>query len=141
MENSMNGFLSWIKGVLRYRDREGMLAFLLHRLSGLATVLFLTIHVIDTATLFFAPALYNGLMAVYATPAFLAGEIGLIAGVIYHGVNGTRIALFDLLAPAAWRKDRERRSVWITIALSALLWLPAGWIMGGKLVAALWPAA
>jgi succinate dehydrogenase / fumarate reductase, cytochrome b subunit len=130
----MHSFLTWLGSIRQYRRREGMIAFLLHRLSGLATLLFLTIHILDTSTVYFFPSLYNDAIALYRAPAFMLGEIGLVAGVIYHGVNGCRIAVFDLFFPAAWRKDLEKRSVWITLAFTTLFWLPAALLMGQNLI-------
>jgi succinate dehydrogenase / fumarate reductase, cytochrome b subunit len=130
----MQSLLTWLGSIGQYRTREGMLAFLLHRASGLATLLFLTIHILDTSTVYFFPQLYNDAIGIYRSPLFMIGEIGLVAGVIYHGVNGCRIALFDLFYPAAWRKDRERVSVWISLAVTFLLWVPAAALMGWNLI-------
>ncbi len=117
-----------------YRPREGMVAFLLHRISGLAMLLFLSLHIVDTSTVYLFPDFYEEFLAVYRSPVFMLLEIALVAGVIYHGLNGFRIALFDLVLPSAWTIDRERLSVRLTILLAALLWLPAGIIMGGNFI-------
>jgi succinate dehydrogenase / fumarate reductase cytochrome b subunit len=117
-----------------YRPREGMIAFLLHRISGLAVLLFLSIHIVDTSTVYFFPDFYEEFLAVYRSPVFMLLEIALVAGVIYHGLNGFRIALFDLVFPQAWSINRERFYVRLTILLAALLWLPAGLIMGGNFI-------
>jgi succinate dehydrogenase / fumarate reductase cytochrome b subunit len=117
-----------------YRPRDGMIAFLLHRISGLAVLLFLSIHIIDTALVYFQPSAYADFMAAYRSPFFMLAEIALVAGVIYHGLNGFRIALFDLVLPSAWTIDRERLSVRLTILLAFILWLPAGVIMGGNFI-------
>jgi len=117
-----------------YRPREGMIAFLLHRISGLAVLLFLSIHIVDTSTVYFFPEFYEEFMDLYRSPFFMLAEIALVAGVVYHGLNGFRIALFDLVLPSAWTIDRERLSVRLTILLAAILWLPAGLIMGGNFI-------
>jgi succinate dehydrogenase / fumarate reductase cytochrome b subunit len=117
-----------------YRPREGMVAFVLHRISGLAVLLFLSIHIVDTSTVYFFPDFYEEFLAVYRSPVFMLLEIALVAGVVYHGLNGFRIALFDLVFPSAWTIERERFSVRLTILLAALLWLPAGIIMGGNFI-------
>jgi succinate dehydrogenase / fumarate reductase cytochrome b subunit len=117
-----------------YRPREGMVAFVLHRISGLAVLLFLSIHIIDTSMVYLFPAYYEEFMAAYRSPFFMLAEIALMAGVIYHGLNGFRLALFDLILPSAWTINRERFSVRLTILLAAILWLPAGLIMGGNFI-------
>jgi succinate dehydrogenase / fumarate reductase cytochrome b subunit len=117
-----------------YRPREGMIAFILHRISGLATLLFLSIHIVDTSLVYFFPNSYKDAIALYRTPGFMLAEIALMAAVIYHGLNGFRIALFDLILPSAWTINRERLSVRLTILLAFVLWLPAGIIMGGNFI-------
>ena len=130
----MQSFAKFVSSSAHYRPREGMAAFLLHRISGLAVLLFLSIHIVDTSTVYFFPEFYEEFLAVYRAPVFMLLEIALVAGVVYHGLNGFRIALFDLVLPAAWTIERERLSVRLTILLAALLWLPAGLIMGGNFI-------
>jgi succinate dehydrogenase / fumarate reductase cytochrome b subunit len=130
----MQSLVKFTYASAHYRPREGMIAFILHRISGLAVLLFLSLHIIDTAMVYFQPGAYEEFLAVYRSPIFMLSEIALVAGVIYHGLNGFRIALFDLVFPSAWTIDRERLSVRLTILLSAVLWLPAGVIMGGNFI-------
>jgi succinate dehydrogenase / fumarate reductase cytochrome b subunit len=130
----MQSFGKFISSSAHYRPREGMIAFILHRISGLAVLLFLSIHIIDTSTVYFFPQYYEEFMAAYRSPFFMLAEIALVAGVIFHGLNGFRIALFDLVLPSAWTINRERFAVRLTILLAAILWLPAGVIMGGNFI-------
>ena len=48
-----------LTGLTRYKGREGQISFLLHRLSGLGTLLFLAVHILDTSTVYFFPSLYE----------------------------------------------------------------------------------
>jgi succinate dehydrogenase / fumarate reductase cytochrome b subunit len=130
----MQSLVKFTYASTHYRPREGMIAFVLHRISGLAVLLFLSLHIVDTSMVYFFPKDYEEFLAVYRSPVFMLLEIALVAGVIFHGLNGFRIALFDLVLPAAWTIDRERLSVRLTILLAALLWLPAGIIMGGNFI-------
>jgi succinate dehydrogenase / fumarate reductase cytochrome b subunit len=129
----MSSLRATLDGGLRYRGREGQLSYLLHRLSGLGTLLFLTIHILDTATVYFAPDLYQHAIAIYRSTPFMLGEIVLVFLVIFHGTNGLRIALFDLF-PRLWRRGPQKRSVAWVLAVSILLWLPAAYWMGRSLV-------
>ena len=122
------------KGYLSYRGREGQVAFLLHRFTGLGTLLFLTIHIIDTAMIYFYPPLYEEAIAIYQHPVFMVGEIGLVFSVIFHGVNGLRIAYVDLFKPKRWRIDTQRKAVRWTLGISILLWLPLAAIMITKFI-------
>src|SRR4030066_1123760 len=121
-------------GLARYRGREGQLSFLLHRLTGLGTLLFLSIHILDTSTVYFFPSLYQHAIDIYRSTPFMIGEIVLVFCVIYHGVNGARIALFDLFAPQRWQASMQSKSAVITLVIAILLWLPAAFIMARSLL-------
>jgi succinate dehydrogenase / fumarate reductase cytochrome b subunit len=99
-----------ILGMARYRGREGQLSFILHRLAGLGTLLFLAIHIVDTSTVYFFPSLYEHAIEIYRSTLFMLGEIILVFCVIYHGVNGVRIAIFDLFAPERWNIETQRKT-------------------------------
>lgn len=124
-----------LKGYLSYRGREGHYAFLLHRVTGLGTLLFLIIHIIDTSFVYFFPSMYEHSLALYRHPVFMVGEIFLVFSVIFHGVNGLRIAYVDLFKPGNWSIEKQRRASRWTLALSIVLWLPAAIIMFRSLIA------
>ncbi len=111
---------------LRYKGKEGQLAWIGHRLAGLGTLLFFIIHVIDGSWIYYAPELYTEAVTLYRHPVFLAGELGLMLAVIYHGINGLRIALMDM-RPKLWRYQRQMTLA--TFGLVALLYAPAFVIM------------
>jgi succinate dehydrogenase / fumarate reductase cytochrome b subunit len=113
-----------------YRGREGQMSFILHRLTGLGVLVFLVIHVLDTSTVFFFPSHYDHAIALYRSLPFMIGEIFLVFSLIYHGVNGARIAIFDLYLLKNWALRPERNSALWTLAIAILLWLPAAFIMG-----------
>lgn len=115
-----------VTGYALYKGREGQYAFLLHRLTGLGTLLFLTIHILDTATVYFFPSLYEHAIELYRNPIFMLGEIALVFSVIYHGVNGLRIAITDLWAPSKWSIRFTRNAIRTTLLVSLILWAPAG---------------
>ena len=123
-----------LTGLTRYKGREGQLSFLLHRLSGLGTLLFLAVHILDTSTVYFFPSLYEHAINLYRSTPFMLGEIVLVFLVIYHGVNGARIAIFDLFAPDRWNIQTQRKSANWTIIVSLLLWLPAAFMMGRSML-------
>ena len=123
-----------ISGMARYRGREGQLSFILHRLAGLGTLLFLAIHIVDTATVYFFPSLYDHAIDIYRSTPFMLGEIILVFCIIYHGVNGVRIAIFDLFAPDRWNIETQRTTAQWSLALAVILWLPAAFLMGRSLL-------
>jgi succinate dehydrogenase / fumarate reductase cytochrome b subunit len=122
-----------LPAALRYRGKGGQVSFLLHRISGLGVLVFLTIHILDTATVYFIPELYQEAINLYRNPFFQVGEIILVFMVFFHGVNGLRLIIFDL-APAYWEARYVPRSQFWVFVISLLLWLPAAFIMGRNLL-------
>jgi succinate dehydrogenase / fumarate reductase cytochrome b subunit len=116
-------------GLTRYRGRVGHLSFILHRLTGLGALLFLTVHILDTSTVYFFPSLYEHAIALYRSNLFIIGEIFLVFSVIYHGVNGARIAIFDLFVPKLWSNPSGDKSAILTLVVTVILWLPAAFVM------------
>lgn len=122
-----------LSGYVRYRGREGQLTFLLHRLTGLGTLLFLAIHILDTATVYFIPSLYDHAIAIYRTTLFGIGEMFLVFSVLFHGANGIRITIFDKY-PHLWEISNERKWAIGTLLLTMVLWLPLVFIMARNIL-------
>lgn len=116
-------------GYVGYRGREGQVSFLLHRITGLGTLLFLAVHILDTATVYFYPSLYPEAINIYRTTLFGIGEVVLMFCVMYHGVNGLRIAFFDMFAPKSWSIPSQRASTYWTLGITMLFFTPAAVIM------------
>ncbi|MBW7959161.1 MAG: succinate dehydrogenase, cytochrome b556 subunit [Candidatus Promineofilum sp.] len=117
----MSSFILTIREGIRYRGGSGQYSWLAHRLSGLAILFFLVIHVWDTANAFFWPQAYVWSLALFKHPFFGLGEVGVMAAVLYHAFNGARIALFDF-KPEWWR--HQRISVIITWVLFFIIFIP-----------------
>jgi len=133
----MAAVITTIRETLRYRGFEGQLAWVGHRLAGIGTLLFFTIHVIDTSWIHWWPEGYGHALTLYRSKPFLIGELFLGLAVLYHGVNGLRIIALDW-KPEWWKYQRE-----FTIgvfALTVLLYAPVFWIMMGHITHA-WPDA
>ncbi len=129
----MATLLATLKEGLQYKGGAGHWNYIFHRIAGLGTLLFLTIHILDTATVYFFPSLYNDAVGIYRLPPFLLGEIILVLCIIFHGVNGLKIILFDYV-PSLWTIENERKSLPVVYGLTLVLWAPAAYIMGGHLV-------
>lgn len=124
--------LSFREGVL-YRAK-GNILWLLHRISGLGIVLFLGFHIFGMSMSAFNPPLHEQMLELYKTPVFSVLELGLAACLIFHAVNGTRIAILEL-RPKLWEKQ-EVATRWSLIIVLILL-LPTIAIMAYKSVTAL----
>ncbi|MBN2305505.1 MAG: succinate dehydrogenase, cytochrome b556 subunit [Anaerolineae bacterium] len=127
----MTTLVTTVTETLRYRGKIGQWSWVLHRLSGLGTVLFLILHVIDTSWAAFYPDEYAKAIAQYQSPLFTIGEFGLVACVVYHAFNGLRIILFD------WRPEwwaYQQRAARIVFALTILVLLPTFALMLGHVI-------
>ena len=126
----MATLVTTVREALRYRGKEGQLAWIGHRLAGLGTLLFFMIHIIDTSFVYFWPEGYEEAIAIYKSPPFLVGELFLLLAVLYHGLNGLRIALMDMV-PGLWKYQRAMTLA--TFGLVAGLYIPVFYIMMGHI--------
>ncbi len=117
----MNSLVTTLTETLRYRGAIGQWSWVLHRISGLGVVLFLTLHVIDTSWAVFYPGLYEEAIAAYQSPLFTLGEFALIACVVYHAYNGLRIVVFDF-NPRWWK--HQQRAAYGVLGLTAITLVP-----------------
>ncbi len=90
---------------MRYRIRTGALAFIVHRVTGLALVLYLFVHIFSVSRLA-NPASFNEEMALYSSALFKLAELGLLAFVVAHVLNGARIIAVDF-----WGASRKQAAV------------------------------
>ena len=104
-----------------YRGREGMWSWVAHRVTGVLVFFFLFTHVLDTALVRVSPEAYNAVMDTYKTPLINVMELGLIAAVLYHALNGVRVILLDF-----WEKGTryQRQMLWAVIGLFVVLMVP-----------------
>lgn len=103
-----------------YRGKVGMWSWVLHRITGVAIFFFLLVHVLDTALVRLSPEAYNAVINTYKTPLIGVAELGLVAAILYHALNGLRVILIDF-----WRKGVKYQNVmwWVVIAISLLVFI------------------
>jgi succinate dehydrogenase / fumarate reductase cytochrome b subunit len=78
-----------------YKGHPGQWSWMLHRITGVAVILFLFVHVVDTALVGWGPEAYDKVVRAYANPIVHLLELGLVISVLYHSINGLRVTLFD----------------------------------------------
>jgi succinate dehydrogenase / fumarate reductase cytochrome b subunit len=78
-----------------YRGHEGQWSWLFHRITGVAVILFLFAHIIDTAVIGWGPEAYNRVTSAYKNPLVHVLELGLVLAVLFHSINGIKITLID----------------------------------------------
>lgn len=106
--------------VQRYKVRTGMFAWLCHRLSGIAIVLYLVLHVWGLKSLSDRDA-FNELIASYHAPIYKFGEFMLLVAIAYHALNGLRIVLIDFLG---WSPNHKK--LFWTLGVVAVLIIVVG---------------
>ena len=114
-----------------YRGREGQWAWILHRVTGVGIILFLFAHVVDTAVIGWGPAAYNRVIHVYENPFVRVLELGLVAAVVYHALNGVKIMLIDFFPSLV---PRIRGLGVATAGLFVASMIPITWIMGTQII-------
>ena len=96
-----------IAGV-KYKGGGPMLSWVLHRISGLSIIIFVTLHVISSfLTQQFGSDLGIFVNTIYESIYF---QLFIVFCAIFHGVNGFRIILLDIW-PRLIRYQKE--STWI----------------------------
>jgi succinate dehydrogenase / fumarate reductase cytochrome b subunit len=111
---------------LRYRGREGMWTWILHRVTGIGILLFLTLHIVDTAIIILDPALYDEALSIYKNPVFRFAELLIFFAVLYHAINGLRIVVQDFWPIVM---ERQRQLVWGVAVVVVLAMIPITWTM------------
>lgn len=97
-----------------YRGDPGMWSWVLHRITGVSIFFFLFVHVLDTAMIRVNPDTYTQIIDTYKSPIIGLMEIGLVACVLYHALNGVRIILVDF-----WSKGPkyQRQMLWTILGI------------------------
>ena len=110
-----------------YRGDPGMWSWVLHRITGATIFFFLLVHVLDTALVRVSPEAYNEVINTYKTPIVGLMEIGLVAAVLYHALNGIRVILIDF-----WQHGPkyQRLMLWIVAGVWLAVMIPALGVLG-----------
>lgn len=111
---------------LRYKGREGMWTWVLHRATGLGVLFFLIVHVVDTGLVIYSPEFYDHALDLYRHPLFRVGELFIFFGVLFHALNGLRIIVQDFWP---YVMHRQRQLAWGAAGLSLLVMIPVTWLM------------
>lgn len=114
-----------------YRGREGQWSWIAHRVTGVGILLFLFAHIIDTALVGWGPDAYNRVISVYHHPIVQIMELGLVAAVVFHGLNGLRVMIIDFWPKAS---VHQARLFWGTMAGFAAIMAPVTYVMGIRIL-------
>jgi succinate dehydrogenase / fumarate reductase cytochrome b subunit len=114
-----------------YKGSPGQWSWLAHRITGVAVILFLFAHVVDTAVIGWGPEAYNRVLRVYHNWGVRLLELGLVAAVMYHAINGLKIMIIDFW-PASTRRYKALSLASTGLFLAAMI--PITWIMGHEIL-------
>lgn len=112
----------------------GQWSWVAHRVTGVGVLLFLFAHIVDTALVGWGPDAYNRVVAVYHHPIVQIMELGLVAAVIFHALNGLRVMILDFWPRAALYNSRL---VFATVLLFGASMLPITYLMGRRILESL----
>ena len=109
-----------------YKGQSGMWSWLFHRISGLAILIFLFLHIVDISLLSFGPTVYNHGIVLFDQIIARLLSLALIGAILYHAFNGVRILLIDF-----WKKGaRYQRSMFaVVMVLTILVAIPAAYFV------------
>ena len=114
-----------------YKGSPGQWSWLAHRITGVAVILFLFAHIVDTAVVGWGPEAYDRVTSVYHNWVVKLLELGLVAAVLYHAINGVKIMVFDFW-PSTTRYMKPIAAATTLIFLVSMV--PITWIMGTSIL-------
>jgi len=104
-----------------YKGHEGQWSWMFHRITGVAVILYLFAHIVDTALVGWGPEAYNRVTDAYKNPAVHVLELGLVLAVLFHSINGIKITLIDFVPSLAGHIKAVGRTTMLVFTVSALV--------------------
>jgi succinate dehydrogenase cytochrome b subunit len=103
-------------------------AFAVNRITGLGLVFYLYLHLAVLSMLLRGASAWGDFLRIATTTAFLGLDVLLVFGLLYHGLNGVRVALVGTgIVP-----NRQRALFWAGTVVGTLLLIGATLhILGG----------
>ncbi|HYG50565.1 MAG TPA: succinate dehydrogenase, cytochrome b556 subunit [Flavobacteriales bacterium] len=112
---------TWSRIMLAYKRHQGSWAWMLHRVSGVALTVYLFVHILALRGLTQGAQAFNDEMALFTQPVFKFAEWALFAFVIFHSMNGIRIATVDLGNGSRYHKATLKLVYFIGITLMVFM--------------------
>jgi succinate dehydrogenase / fumarate reductase cytochrome b subunit len=110
-----------------YRGREGQIAWMLHRVTGVGVFLFLGLHILNIFLMSFPSHVFNSVLFLYHSVLFkLLSIFGLYLGLLYHALNGIRVMIVDFWPGAG----KYQAPLWrVQMVVFVLAFVPSAAIM------------
>ncbi|MBI5399027.1 succinate dehydrogenase, cytochrome b556 subunit [Candidatus Saganbacteria bacterium] len=107
------------ESVIAYQSGIGMWAFVLHRITGLSLIFYLLLHIVVISTSLKGPQPFNNLLAVLTAPPFVVADLALLAAILFHGLNGARIVIFD----TGIGIRQQKLIFWLLLLPAVIIWI------------------
>lgn len=113
---------------VRHRHLEAA-AYVINRLTGIGLVAYLYVHLAVLSQLTRGSATWNSFLSTATGPFFTALDALVLVGVLFHGLNGIRLAITGAGVAVRW----QRRMLQAVVLVALLLFLAAGllWSLRG----------
>lgn len=106
-----------------YRS-TGFISFLLRRVTGIALVIYLFMHMWVIGGINSGVETFNDRMDFLGRPLFHVLEIGLLAAVIYHGFDGIRLLIVHYFDVTEYRKSLFYAAFVVSVILTIVGGVP-----------------
>jgi len=83
----------------------GFISFILRRITGVALVLYLFMHMWVIGSAMLGPETFDARLNMVQTPIFKVLEVGLLAAVVYHAFDGLRLIIVHYFNVTEYRKS------------------------------------
>jgi len=110
---------------LSYYNFIGSWAWILHRLSGLALVFYITLHIWVINTLTQGPEKFDTIMNFLNSPLFKYLEVGLWGIILFHAFNGVRIIIVDFFKGSF----AQKKIFFLLITIAFIMWATGSYII------------
>ena len=110
---------------LDYYKFIGSWAWILHRLSGLALVFYITLHIWVINTLTLGPEKFDSVTKFLTSPLFKILEAGLWGVILYHAFNGVRVVIVDFFQGSLIQK----KLFMVLISIAFVLWALGSYLL------------
>ncbi|HEY52321.1 MAG TPA: succinate dehydrogenase, cytochrome b556 subunit [Caldilineae bacterium] len=100
----------------------GFISWLLRRISGIALVLYLFMHLWVIGSANSGPEVFDARLNAVQTPLFKLFEIALLAAVVYHAFDGIRLLIVHYFDVTEYRKSL----FYAVFAVAAILTIAGG---------------
>jgi succinate dehydrogenase / fumarate reductase cytochrome b subunit len=100
----------------------GFISFFLRRLTGVALVIYLGLHILAIGSVNSSPETFDSTLNFLQSDFFKLAEIALLAAVVYHAFDGIRLLIVHYLDVTEYRKSL----FYAAFAVSVILTIAGG---------------